>query len=101
LAKSTVGIDFRKMALPNGREAHMAIVRTRVVNLGSSHALLLPREVAFGEDVELEIVRSGNVMTIYPAALALPAMIDRLRSLPGVPTIEKRDGEELPERPSS
>jgi len=38
-------------------------------------------------------------MTIYPAAMSIPAMIERLRSLPTPPTIERRDDEELPERP--
>jgi hypothetical protein len=38
-------------------------------------------------------------MTIYPAAMSIPAMIKRLRSLPAPPTIERRDDEELTERP--
>ena len=37
-------------------------------------------------------------MTIYPAAMTIPALIERLRSLPAPPTIEQRDKEELPER---
>ena len=78
----------------------MTIVRTRTFRSGNSEALRLPRDVAFGENVELVIVRSGDVMTIYPAATSIPAMIKRLRSLPAPPTIEKRDEEELPERPS-
>jgi len=57
----------------------------------------LPRDVAFGEDVELVIVRSGDVMTIYPAATSISEMIERLASLPAPPTIEQRDDEELPE----
>ena len=39
-------------------------------------------------------------MTIYPAAMSIPAMIKRLRSLPAPPTIERRDDEELPELPT-
>ena len=38
-------------------------------------------------------------MTIYPAAMSISAMIKRLRSLPTPPAIERRDEEELPERP--
>ncbi|HKU95853.1 MAG TPA: hypothetical protein VJR58_11275 [Vineibacter sp.] len=49
--------------------------------------------------MELVIIRSGDVMTIYPAATSIPAMIERLRSLPVPPIIERRDDEELPERP--
>jgi antitoxin VapB len=76
----------------------MTIARTRTFRSGNSEALRLPRDVAFGEDVELVIVRSGDVMTIYPAAMSIPAMIERLRSLPAPPAIEQRDDEELPER---
>jgi len=60
----------------------------------------LPRDVAFGEGVELEIVRSGDVMTIYPVRTSIGEMIDRLKSLPAPPSIEARDEEELPERPN-
>jgi len=51
----------------------------------------LPGDVAFGEDVELVIVRSGDVMTIYPAAISISTMIERLRFLPAPPAIEWRD----------
>lgn len=77
----------------------MKIARTRTFRSGNSEALRLPRDLAFGDDVELVMVRSGDVMTIYPAATTIPAMIKRLRSLPAPPTIERRDEEELPERP--
>lgn len=77
----------------------MPVARTRTFKSGNSEALRLPRDVAFGEDVELVIIRSGDVMTIYPAATSIPAMIERLRSLPVPPIIERRDDEELPERP--
>ena len=77
----------------------MPIARTRTFRSGNSEALRLPRDVAFGEDVELVIVRSGNVTTIYPAATSVPTMIKRLKSLPALPTVERRDEEELLERP--
>jgi antitoxin VapB len=77
----------------------MTIARSRTFRSGNSEALRLPREVAYGEDVELVIARSGDVITIYPARLTVPAMIDRLRSLPAPHGIEQRDVEEIPERP--
>ena len=77
----------------------MTIARTRTFRSGNSEALRLPREVAYGEDVELVIARSGDVITIYPAHLTVPAMIDRLRSLPAPSSIERRDVDELPDRP--
>ena len=39
-----------------------------------------------------------DVMTIYPAAVSISAMIERLRALPTPPAIERRDEEEMPER---
>lgn len=78
----------------------MPRVRTRTFRSGNSEALRLPRDVAFGEGVELEIVRSGDVMTIYPVRASIGEMIDRLNSLPVPPSIESRDDEELPERPN-
>ena len=76
----------------------MTVVRSRTFRSGNSEAIRLPRDVAFGEDVELVIVRSGDVMTIYPAASSIPEMVARLRSLPAPPTIEARDEEDIPER---
>jgi antitoxin VapB len=69
----------------------MPIARTRTFRNGNSEMIRLPKEVAFGDDVELVIVRSGDVMTIYRAATSIPAMIKRLRSLPAPPNIERRD----------
>lgn len=76
----------------------MARARSRTFRSGNSEALRLPKDVAFGEDVELVIVRSGDVMTIYPAALSVPEMVARLGELPAPPYIERRDDDEIPER---
>lgn len=76
----------------------MPIARSRTFKSGNSEALRLPRDVAYGEGVELVIVRSGDVMTIYPATSSIPAMIQKLQSLPTPKAIEERDVEELPER---
>ena len=48
--------------------------------------------------VLMVIVRSGDVLTLYPAATSIPEMIARLETLPVPPFIEERDDEELPER---
>lgn len=76
----------------------MTVVRTRTFRSGNSQAVRLPKDVAFGDDVELVIVRSGDVMTIYPAETTIAEMIDRLRTLPAPPDVERRDDEDLPER---
>ena len=77
----------------------MPFAKTRTFRSGNSEAVRLPRNVAFGEDVELIIVRSGDVLTLYPVANSIPEMIARLQILPVPPAIEKLDEEELPERP--
>ncbi len=76
----------------------MPVARSRTFRSGNSEALRLPRDVAFGTDVELVIVRSGDVLTIYPATLSIPEMVARLHALPSPPVVEERDTEELPER---
>ena len=49
-----------------------------------------------GED---RIERTGDVLTVYPAALTIPEMAARLRALPVPPAVEQRDTDEIPERP--
>ena len=57
----------------------------------NSQAVRLPKNLAFGEGVELVVVRSGDVVTLYPAATSIPEMITRLEALPRPPSIEERD----------
>jgi antitoxin VapB len=78
--------------------AEMTVARIRTFRSGNTEVIRLPKEVAFGEGRELVIVRSGDVMTIYPAATSISAMIERLRALPVPPSVERRDEEGLPER---
>ena len=75
----------------------MTIAKTRTFRSGNSEAVRLPKDVAFGEGVELVVVRSGDVVTLYPAATSIPEMIARLDALPRPQSIEERDDEELPE----
>jgi antitoxin VapB len=76
----------------------MTVAKTRTFRSGNSEAIRLPKDVAFGKDLELIVVRSGDVLTLYPAATSIPEMIARLEVLPVPPSIEERDDEELPER---
>ncbi len=76
----------------------MPIAKTRTFRSGNSEAIRLPKSVAFGNDVEIVMVRSGDVLTLYPATTTLPEMIARLEALPSPPSIEVRDEDELPER---
>jgi antitoxin VapB len=76
----------------------MTVAKTRTFRSGNSEAIRLPKDVAFGKDLELVIVRSGDVLTLYPATISIPEMITRLQASPVPPSIEDRDDEELPER---
>lgn len=44
------------------------------------------------------IVRSGEVLTIYRAPTSVAEMIERLRVMPAVPEIERREADEPSER---
>ena len=76
----------------------MTVSRTRTFRSGNSEAVRLPKDVAYGEGVDLVIVRSGDVVTMYPAKMSVPEMIAKLIELPGPGEIEQRDVEEIPER---
>jgi antitoxin VapB len=75
----------------------MTVAKTRTFRSGNSEAIRLPKDVTFGKDLELVIVRSGDVLTVYPAT-SIAKMIARLEALPVPPSIEERDDEELRER---
>lgn len=76
----------------------MTIARSRTFRSGNSEAVRLPKDVAFGDGIELVVVRSGDVITMYPAGTTIPAMLDRLKALPRPREVEQRDEEPLPER---
>lgn len=78
----------------------MTIVTSRTFRSGNSEAVRLPRDVAFGADVELTLVRSGDVLTIYPARVSVGDLVSRLAALPRPAAIEARDEEPPPERPN-
>ena len=69
----------------------MTVARSRTFRSGNSEALRLPKDVAFGDDVELVLVRSGNVMTIYPTASSIADMLAQLRTTPAPREIERRE----------
>jgi antitoxin VapB len=66
---------------------------------GNSEAIRLPKEVAFGSGVELTLVKSGDVVTIYPKRRSMAELVARLDKLPKPSYVEVRDTEEIPEPP--
>ena len=76
----------------------MAVADSRTFRSDNSEAVRLPRNVAFGREVEVTIVRSGDVLTIYPARKPIGDLVKQLAELPRPSQIEARDDEVLPER---
>lgn len=76
----------------------MSIAKSRTFRSGNSEAVRLPKDVAFGAEVEVTIVRSGDVLTIYPATTSLIEMAARLNAMPRPQSIEVRDVEDLADR---
>jgi len=74
-------------------------MRTKVFKSGNSQAVRIPAEIAFADmNAELEITRTGDVVTIYPARQDLKAIVRELRSLAAPAEIEVREPIELPDR---
>lgn len=77
----------------------MTVVTSRTFRVGDSEAVRLPREVAFGPDTEVTIVRHGDVVTIYPAKPSPAELVAALRAMPKPDYVEKREPVEVSERP--
>lgn len=72
--------------------------RTRVFKSGNSQAVRIPAELAYADtDIELEITRMGEVITIVPARRNLSDAIAALREMPKPPR-EKREPIDVPLR---
>jgi antitoxin VapB len=80
-------------------ESGMTKATTRTFRSGNSEAVRLPRDLAFGGDVELTLVKSGDVLTIYPTRPPVADLVARLAALPRPAAVEIRDEEDLLERP--
>ncbi len=76
----------------------MTVAKVRTFKSGNSEAVRLPKDIAFGVDVELIAIRSGDVLTLYPVSMSIAEMVLRLAALPAPSSIEKREEMELPER---
>lgn len=56
-------------------------MRTKSFKSGNSQAVRIPAEIAFDMDTELEITRSGDVITIYPTRGSLKEAVEILRRM--------------------
>jgi antitoxin VapB len=73
--------------------------RTRVFKSGNSQAVRIPAELAYADaDIDLEITRLGDVITIFPARNSLKDAVAALRRMPKPARVEKRQPIEVPLR---
>jgi len=77
----------------------MTSVASRTFKSGNSEAVRLPKGVAYGAEIEVTIIRSGDVLTIYPARPPITALARRLEALAKPARVEVRDQEAIPEPP--
>jgi len=105
LLRTVAGAAYPDLAIPRNisyirvmtKEVAMTVADSRTFRSGNSEAVRLPRNVAFGREVEVTIVRSGDVLTIYPARKPIGELVKQLEELPRPSEIETRDDEVLPE----
>ena len=73
--------------------------RTRAFKSGNSQAVRIPAELAYDDmNVDLQITRVGDVITIFPARGNLRDVVAALRKLPKPPKVERRQPIEMPTR---
>ena len=73
--------------------------RTRAFKSGNSQAVRIPAELAYPDlDIDLEITRLGDVITIYPARNSLSDVVAALRCMPRPSRVEKRRPIDVPLR---
>jgi antitoxin VapB len=73
--------------------------RTRAFRSGNSQAVRIPAELAYEDtNVDLEITRLGDVITIFPARARMSDVVAELRRLPKPRRVEKRQPIEVPTR---
>lgn len=73
--------------------------RTRAFKSGNSQAVRIPAELAYADtDLDLEITRLGDVITIFPARNNMSDVVAALRRMPKPPQVEKRQPIEVPVR---
>jgi antitoxin VapB len=77
----------------------MKIAHSKTFRSGNSDAIRLPKEVSIGADVEVEIIRTGDVLTIRPKSRLTPKeLAELLESMPKPKQVEKRQAILFPKR---
>ena len=72
---------------------------TKTFRAGNSEAVRLPKELGFGEGVEVELTREGDAVVIRRKMLTGRELVEALDKLPKPKTIQKREKIMFPKRP--
>lgn len=75
----------------------MEPVRTKTFRSGNSEAIRLPKGYGFGDDIEVELERVGDVLTVRAVRMSPAELVRRLNELPSPDYVETRDTDEIPE----
>jgi antitoxin VapB len=75
------------------------MTRTRVFKSGNSQAVRLPAGIAYADaNIELEVTRLGDVITMFPARRNLKETVAALRALATPAKVERRSPTTVPLR---
>jgi antitoxin VapB len=73
--------------------------RTHLFESDNDQAVMIPADIAYADtNIELEITRIGDVITIFPMCVSLTDAVAALRALPKPLTAEERDPIDMPAR---
>jgi antitoxin VapB len=72
--------------------------RTRLYRNGTSQAVRIPKELAFPEDIEVELIRRGDEVIVRPAERRLTGLGEALRRMGDAMHGFRRDDGEHQER---
>jgi len=75
------------------------MARTRAFKSGNSQAVRIPADLAYPDtEIDLEITRLGDVITISPARSSMREIVAELRRMPKPARAEKRQPIDVPLR---
>ncbi len=75
------------------------MARTKPFKSGNSQAVRIPADIAFTDpNIELEITRTGDVITMYPARGSLKEAIDLLSKMPAPKSVERIERTQIRDR---
>jgi len=78
----------------------MNAYKTKTFRSGNSEAVRLPKGIGFGEGVEVELVREGDVIMVRRRRMTNRELVARLREIGPPPDgVQEREPFEYPDRP--